>query len=370
MSSSLAKREAELLRKHEALEKKKRNVVKEADQALQSMNLTIPPSGNTFPTSKSPGSRGSRRRATKAAFNKSSLPSQGHFGMGSTSSSPRSRRMRGNKTGSPKTMKKLPNVLDENQHSVKTKKKVEKSPKESEPKQEPQKPLLPSQIDAAMGNMQGGHWASDPVVCDEMGVEAVMRMQKAQVKSLKVELDAVNVQKRQAREELKQAENKLGVLAEENRKLTKSLQNSAVSLEQEKKIIRDLKEKAKDDHQKMISLEKTIQTQKREFKKRETESSTKDVRLHRALEEVDRLKNVIKDLRSSAKEDTGMAKEKETDLINHIKVLENQKKELIAAFRKQLKLIDILKRQKVHLEAAKMLSFTEEEFSRTLETAL
>ena len=51
------------------------------------------------------------------------------------------------------------------------------------------------------------------------------------------------------------------------------------------------------------------------------------------------------------------------------KKLQNQKQELLVGFKKQARLVEILKKQKAHLEASKLLSFTEEEFVKTLDVA-
>ena len=46
--------------------------------------------------------------------------------------------------------------------------------------------------------------------------------------------------------------------------------------------------------------------------------------------------------------------------------LQRQKEDIAAAFRKQLKLIDVIRRQRLHLESARALTVSEEQFSRIL----
>ena len=105
---------------------------------------------------------------------------------------------------------------------------------------------------------------------------------------------------------------------------------------------------------------------RRNEKQAQQNARAHDVRLNRALEEVDKCKSTIRHMEKD-QQNRDVARQDYDRVVRENEKLEKQKKELLVAFKKQMKLIDILKRQKIHMEAAKLLTFTEEEFTKTLE---
>ena len=106
---------------------------------------------------------------------------------------------------------------------------------------------------------------------------------------------------------------------------------------------------------------------RRTQKQVESKNSTLRVRLNRAQEELESSKRNVSRSRQSNSDTSGeMRRQLETTQAQN-KLLTAQRKELLDAFKKQLQLIDILKRQKMHVEAARVLQFSEEEFVRALD---
>lgn len=118
--------------------------------------------------------------------------------------------------------------------------------------------------------------------------------------------------------------------------------------------------------QEVATLRKDLQTAERLLKQAETDAKAKDAQHKRALESITRLKAQLAESQTSTPRG-GEARGRVEELEAQVKALEKQRGELLTAFRKQMKLIDVLKRQKIHLEAARMLAFTEEEFMKTLD---
>ena len=94
---------------------------------------------------------------------------------------------------------------------------------------------------------------------------------------------------------------------------------------------------------------------------------SKDLQLKRAAETISKLTAQLNEHQSRAHNDVKVDMAKLSEAEARVEVLERQRTELLAAFKKQLKLIDVLKRLKIHVEAAHLLNFTEEEFLKTLD---
>ncbi|KAL0244377.1 hypothetical protein GEMRC1_008461 [Eukaryota sp. GEM-RC1] len=103
---------------------------------------------------------------------------------------------------------------------------------------------------------------------------------------------------------------------------------------------------------------------KREGKMVKNKIGNKDLQLNRALETVERLQAKLVVTEQELEEERKCSRAEVEDLRSHAKHLKKQRDELIEGLKKQQQLIQVLRKQKVHLEASRLLELTAEEWSR------
>ena len=198
---------------------------------------------------------------------------------------------------------------------------------------------------------------------------ATERYQKAKIKMLtqqvnegqelrkKVaeQLSDVQRQLQHEREDSKKLRKRIQILETENRRTNNTKRPSEARVEDVNRLEQDTEQ-----------LKKDLATAERIAKQADTTSKAKDLQLKRATETITRLKAQLQEVQDDKKTGTGVEMVQLEEAENRNKTLEKQLSDLVDAFKKQMKLIDILKRQKVHIEAARLLNFTEEEFMKTL----
>jgi hypothetical protein len=114
-------------------------------------------------------------------------------------------------------------------------------------------------------------------------------------------------------------------------------------------------------------LQKEVESLKRLVTDAENKSTTRELKMKRALEDFYKMKNAL----SESNINSGRKWDESDDLIRtlreNIRELETQKKDLITGFKKQMLLIDVLKKLKEHLEACIKLEVVDKDFSTALE---
>ena len=197
-------------------------------------------------------------------------------------------------------------------------------------------------------------------------LESINKYQSIKIESLESELEKTLAKlkiKEAEIEDMKNSNNNQGK-SSQNRTASyiAQINNLNLQIDKFKGLLNDKKNEYNLLLEKYNEIQKKFDQSVLMEKKNKQELISKDKQIVKLIEELDK-KNIV--ITSST---TQQIKEKENEkLIQENKKLEKQKNEIYAAFKKSLKLCSILKREKIHLENARLLAFTEDEFKNLLE---
>jgi chromosome segregation ATPase len=198
-------------------------------------------------------------------------------------------------------------------------------------------------------------------------LQSIIKFQKARIQALQEELNESMSTINDQAQTIENLKNFNSQASEDTKKHSQQLQLMSQNFEKIKKQFNEAVQKNNLLEKNNAELIKELESLRNVEKKAVKDASSRDVRLNRLIEEVERYKVQIKELKSNEGDVNERSKREVERLTQDNKRLERQKNEILTAYKKQLKLIDILKRQKMHLEGARLLAFSEEEFLKTLE---
>ncbi|KAJ3145958.1 Golgin sub A member 2 [Geranomyces michiganensis] len=233
---------------------------------------------------------------------------------------------------------------------------------------------------------------SHPVTDDvpeAVGAEVSNRLLKAKLQVMQHDMDKLIAQHEVKNTTIQSLEQKLKTLESERYKNARTIQNLHGETNKYQSQSEELKRRAESAEAEVVALKKTLDVHNRAQRHSENEGNAKDVRhaatvinhvvvqskagltdaifrLNRALDEIERRKQLASKASTDAKEKLEESKRTLEKLLQDHRRVHKQKAELLVAFKKQLQLVDVLKRQKIHLESAKLLEIAEQDFVRAL----
>ncbi|KAH0946079.1 hypothetical protein HN011_007026 [Eciton burchellii] len=200
-----------------------------------------------------------------------------------------------------------------------------------------------------------------------LGTKAIINLLKGKIDMLHKELQATQLEfnrKRDYYTELEVENKKLDDAQVKSHNQIGTLNDTIIKLENTNSDMLTNYQIIKNEN---IALKKDLENLKKEVKVLNQQSNNYDIRLNRLLENNEKLKNTLKCNQIEEKELRNQIRKLQEDKRLSIKSLEKQRSELIQAFKKQLLLIDNLKKQNMYLMASEQIRFTEGDFIKLLE---
>lgn len=198
-------------------------------------------------------------------------------------------------------------------------------------------------------------------------LQNTIRFQKSRILALQEELDRCIRSLSQRDDENKRVTEENKKVSEISKRTQKDYKISETQCEKHRKQISLFENRIKDFEKELQQSRKQNDELTLLVRKQETELHGKESRVNRLIEDCERYRATVKDLKNTDFDQANAGRKELNRLLAENRKLERQRNELVGSFKKQMKLIDILKKQRTHLEAARVLSFTEDEFVRILD---
>ena len=163
--------------------------------------------------------------------------------------------------------------------------------------------------------------SEDPV---EFSDDAYGRLAKARIQALRDQLSQQGKELRDVHARLKDSDTELKSVLTDKQAVQKALKAANNGLEKEKRLNVELQQQMDGKSREVIETKKEADRNSRNTKSQQAETKSRDVRLNRALEEVERYKNLLNDARDSRK---GGGEEQRRDLMelrSEVRVLQRQ----------------------------------------------
>ena len=200
-----------------------------------------------------------------------------------------------------------------------------------------------------------------------LGTAAAARLHRARASALDKQLQVLEDRNREQAREILELKASLKESVSKQEKLKKSSKTTDVACEKYRNQAQEADAKCESLSRELQAARHELAERAKEMKKMEANEKARAVRLQRSLEESASYRTQLDGMKQREKDNKENVKHGNNKLVSEVRKLEKQKAELLRAFKQQMRLIDVLKKQRVHMEAAQLLNFTEQEFRKALE---
>lgn len=197
--------------------------------------------------------------------------------------------------------------------------------------------------------------------------ESTIRFLRAKVSLLQNQIITLQHQLTTSTDELNRVETELKQNEDEKLKNSQELFLTREKLRKQEQLTTDLMEKNNLKNKEYNLLKKELELMKRDTKRSMATATAYELKLNRAKEEIDRLKHSLKSSQNGEKEARDGGRARNEELTQSVRKLEKQKAELVSAFKKQLNLIENLKKQKTLVQSSRILQLADDEFLKLLD---